>query len=123
MKHVRFLAAVAIMACLPLFAHAADISGTWTASFDTQMGKMDYTYVFLAKAGVLSGTAMGMFGTTPITEGKVDKNTVTFVESITVQGMDIRIEYTGQIVSPNQIKFTRKVGDFGTEDLVATRKP
>jgi hypothetical protein len=37
------------------------------------------------------------------------------------QGMEIRIVYTGAIVSADEIKFTRQVADFATEELVATR--
>jgi hypothetical protein len=36
------------------------------------------------------------------------------------EGQDLRIEYTGK-VSGDQIKFTRKVGEFATEEFVAKR--
>ena len=45
---------------LPLAVLAADatnISGTWTASFDTQIGKQDYTYTFVVKGSQLTGRA------------------------------------------------------------------
>jgi hypothetical protein len=35
--------------------------------------------------------------------------------------MDIRITYTGTLTSPDEIKFTRNVADFATEELVARR--
>lgn len=47
-------------------------------------------------------------------------DTLTFVENLKIQGMDIRIEYTGKI-SGDEIKFTRKVGDIATETLLAKR--
>jgi hypothetical protein len=34
--------------------------------------------------------------------------------------MDIRVDYAGQIAG-DEIKFTRKIGDFATEELVAKR--
>ena len=37
------------------------------------------------------------------------------------QGTAIRIQYTGKITSADEIKFTRQVADFATEELVATR--
>ena len=37
------------------------------------------------------------------------------------QGTAIRIQYTGKITSEDEIKFTRQVADFATEELVATR--
>ena len=36
------------------------------------------------------------------------------------QGSAIRIEYSG-VIAGDEIKFTRKVGDFATEELVAKR--
>jgi hypothetical protein len=100
---------------------AADITGKWTASFDTQIGQQNYTYEFVVKDGVLTGKAKSDNGETALQNGKVEGDTVTFVENLTFQGMDIRIEYTGKIASADEIKFTRKVADFATEELVAKR--
>ena len=38
-------------------AAATDISGTWTASFDTQIGRQNYTYDFTVKDSTLTGKA------------------------------------------------------------------
>ena len=46
---------------------------------------------------------------------------MTFVENLTVQGMTIKVDYTGKIVSDNEISFTRQVGTFATEQLTARR--
>ena len=100
---------------------AADITGKWTASFDTQIGQQNYTYTFQVKDGVLTGTAKSDNGEAQLKDGKVEGETVTFVENLSFQGMDIRIDYTGKIVSADEIRFTRKVGDFATEELVAKR--
>ena len=115
------LVAVVLSSGAAAIAADVDITGTWTASFDTQIGKQDYTYEFVVKDSVLTGKAKSNFGEGPITDGKVDKDTVTFVEMLKVQGNDIRIEYTGKIISADEIKFTRKVADFATEELVAKR--
>jgi hypothetical protein len=100
---------------------AADISGQWTASFDTQIGQQNYTYTFAVKDGALTGKAKSDNGESAIQNGKVDADTVAFVEVMTFQGMEIRIQYTGKIVSADEIRFTRQVGDFATEELVAKR--
>lgn len=42
------LALLALVAAGPL-AQAPDISGRWTASFDTQIGEQHYTYEFVVK--------------------------------------------------------------------------
>ena len=110
-----------IVSVAATIAAAADISGTWKASFDTQIGQQNYTYTFQVKDSVLTGTAKSENGETQLKDGKVEGETVTFVENLSFQGMDIRIDYTGKIVSADEIRFTRKVGDFATEELVAKR--
>lgn len=106
-------------------ADAKDISGTWHAEFDTQIGMQKYDYTFKVADGKLTGKASttGMDGEkrdTDLTEGKVSGDTVTFVEPLKFGDNDIRIEYTGKIKG-DEITFKRKVGDFANEDLVAKR--
>jgi hypothetical protein len=102
-------------------ALAGDINGKWTAQFDTQIGTQKYTFEFHVDGTRLTGKAVNeQFGTTEITEGKVDGDTITFIEPLNFQGNELRIIYTGRI-DGDTIKFTRKVGDFATEELTATR--
>ena len=70
----------------------ADITGKWTASFDTQIGQQNYTYEFVVKDGVLTGKAKSENGESALQNGKVEGDTVTFVENLQFQGMDIRID-------------------------------
>jgi hypothetical protein len=100
---------------------AADISGKWTAKFDTQIGVQEYTYDFVVKDTALTGTAKSNLGESTIAEGKVDGDKVTFVENFKFQDMEVRIQYTGTVASNDEIKFTRQVADFATEELVAKR--
>ena len=112
------------IALLPISAIAADvpnISGVWTASFDTQIGKQDYTYTFSVKGSQLTGRAKSANGDTEITEGKIEGSKVSFVENLSFQGMPLRIAYTGTVVSPDQIDFTRDVAGVAMEKLTAKR--
>jgi hypothetical protein len=122
----QFLAAAAF-ALLPLAVLAAEpaatnIAGTWTTSFESQVGVQTYTYTFVVKGTELTGTFKSENGEGPITEGKVDKGVVTFVENMSYQGMELRIAYTGTVVSADEIKFKRDVGGQGGEELTAKRK-
>ena len=101
-------------------AFSADATGTWTASFDTQVGVQKYTYTFKVEGGKLTGRAKSEAGDSEIQEGKVSGDDITFVENLDFQGMPLRIEYKGKI-SGDEIKFTRKVADVATEELVAKR--
>ena len=105
-------------------ARAADITGKWKTEFDSPIGVQKYTYDFKVDGEKLTGKAMGDVGgekrESEIKEGKVTSNEVSFVEMLKFQDQDIRIEYKGKI-SSDEIKFTRQVGDFATEELVAKR--
>lgn len=102
-------------------ASRADITGKWTAAFDTQIGTQNYTYEFTVKDGVLTGKITSSNGLAVMQPGKVDGDKVTFTETLTFMEMEISIAYTGQIVSADEIKFSRNVADFATEELVAKR--
>lgn len=112
--------ALLFVAFAAIGAHAADFNGKWSAEFDTQIGLQKYTYEFHVTGATVTGTATNERGSTPITEGKIDGDTITFVEALSFNGMDIKITYTGKIAG-DEIKFTRKVGDFATEELTAKR--
>ena len=45
---------------------------------------------------------------------------IFFVEKVSVQGNELRIEYKGKL-SGDEISFTRKVGDIATVQFVAKR--
>ena len=101
---------------------AADITGTWKASFETQIGQQHYTYEFVVKGTTLTGKIQSeMGGAAEIQQGKVDGDKVSFVEIFKFDGNEIQITYTGRITSDDEIKFTRQVADFATEELVARR--
>lgn len=99
---------------------AADVSGKWTASFETQIGVQNYTYEFKVDGEKLTGTAKSQFGQGPILEGSVKGDDITFVENLDFNGQQVRITYKGKI-SGDEIKFNRQVGEFASEDLVAKR--
>jgi len=117
-----------IVACALAFAGTVrageTVAGTWKAQFDSQIGVQKYTYVFKVDGTNVTGTATGEreMGTNivAITEGKINKNEITFVEPLKFGDNELRIEYTGK-VNGDEIKFHRKVGDVAEEDLVAKR--
>ena len=102
-------------------APAADITGTWTTSFDSQVGQQTYTYNFKVEGGKLTGHSKSNIGESDLT-GTVDGPTVTFVENLKYQDQTLAITYTGQIVSADEIKFKRDVAGQGGEEFIATRQ-
>src|SRR5688572_15040043 len=114
-----------ILALFSLSALAADVTGTWKAEFDTQRGLQKYTFALKQDGTSVTGKANverdGEKREVELKEGKVESDTVTFVEPLKIQDNELRIAYTGKI-SGNEIKFTRKVGDFGTSEATAKRE-
>jgi opacity protein-like surface antigen len=117
------LLAVLILAGL-FCVYAADITGKWTAQFDSQVGVQKYVFDFKVDGTTLTGVANSDIGgaqaKTPITEGTVNGDDVSFVENLDYQGMQLKITYKGKI-SGDEIKFSRTVGDQGGETFVAKR--
>jgi hypothetical protein len=103
-----------------LSALAADITGQWTATFNTQVGEQHYTYTFKVDGEKLTGTAKSDNGTSEIQNGTVKGDDVSFVENLNYQGQTLVFTYTGKI-SGDEIKFTRELMGIGKEELVAKR--
>ena len=103
-----------------IVALAADISGTWTASFDTIVGVQNYTYTFKVEGNKLTGHMKSQYSDTDIQEGTINGDDISFVENMTFEGMPLRIVYKGKI-SGDEIKLTRNVADIATEEAVAKR--
>ena len=106
-------------------AFAADVTGNWKAEFDTQRGLQKYTFTLKQDGTSVTGKASaerdGEKREAELKEGKVEADTLTFVEPLKIQDNEINITYTGKI-SGNEIKFTRKVGDFGSSEATAKRE-
>ena len=120
--HLAFLA----VALLSLSALAADITGIWKTEFDTQIGLQKYTFTLKQDGSNLAGRAdaeiAGQKHQSTLKEGKVEGDSVSFLETLNFQGNDLQIRYTGKI-SGHEMKLTRQVGDFATEELVAKLEP
>jgi hypothetical protein len=114
------LMSIALVFAFVAGALAADITGTWKASFDTQIGVQNYTYTFKVEGSKLTGHAKSEYADVDIQEGTIKGDDITFVESFDFQGMPIRIVYKGKI-SGDEIKLSRNVADIATEEAVAKR--
>ena len=100
----------------------AELAGKWTSDFDSQIGPQRYIYTFAAEGDKTTGKAsfehsMGK-GESQLKEIKVDNDAVSFVETVSLDGMELVITYSGKI-SAYQMDLKRVVGDFATEQIVA----
>ncbi len=105
--------------------YAADITGKWTAEFDSQVGVQKYVFEFKVEGATLTGTAISKIADAPearppITAITVNGEDVAFVENLNYSGMELRITYKGKITG-DEIKFSRDVAGQGGETFVAKR--
>ena len=120
---IRSLAFLALLvAALP--AAAGELAGKWTAEFDSPIGVQKYVYEFTKSSDALTGQAtyehsMGK-GTVPLSKVKMEGDKVSFEETLTIEGNQIAITYSGTLAG-DELKLTRNVGDFGSEQLTAKR--
>jgi len=115
------------LATLPSFVFAADVTGTWKSEFDSQIGQQKYTYTLKQDGTNLTGKASSEIQDqkreADLKEGTVNGEDVSFVEMLNFQDNEVRILYTGKIsTNGNEINFTRAVGDFAKENIVAKRE-
>ncbi len=102
----------------------ANVAGKWGSEFDTRVGHLKYVYDLKVSGNKLTGTATrerdGNKTEIELKEGTVNGDEVSFVEPLQMQDRDVRIEYKGKL-SGDDLKLTRKVGDFATTEVVAHR--
>jgi hypothetical protein len=120
--NVLLIVSVALLSLVP--AVAADISGKWESVITTPIGDMNYTFDFKVEGEKLTGKALMSMGSdsneSALTEGSVKGDEISFVETLIVQGQELRCEYKGKI-SGDEIRGSRSVGSYGSEDFVAKR--
>lgn len=119
------LAAPVAAAAVPNVLHALqqrdDVTGRWTASFESHDGPHTLTFAFEQKGSQLTGSVGDGTTTTAIADGRVEGQAVNFVTRRRVDGKDLRVTFAGTIVSGTEIHFTRTAEGRQAEELVATR--
>lgn len=118
------MAAVVLGLVLMGNVQAADVTGSWNAEFDTMIGVQKYTFTLKQDGGKVTGKAASDIGgenhEAELKDGKLDGDTITFVEILDFQGNELQITYKGTVTG-DEIKFTRKVSEFAAEEFVAKR--
>ena len=103
-------------------ASAADVSGTWKAAMETPNGPFETTFVFKVEGDKLTGSTSNRFmQDAPITEGKVDGDSLSFVVAGTFNGAEVKVNYKGKVAG-DEMKLTVEIaGRDGTLDMLAKR--
>jgi hypothetical protein len=115
LRHILVFLAIAA-SCL-----AADVSGSWALTVESEMGTMNPTLVLQQDGEKLTGTYTGRLGESKVT-GKVQGDSIEFHFELSPQGEAITITYEGKIESATAMKGTVKFGDFGTATWSGVKK-
>jgi hypothetical protein len=113
---------VLLFALFSLAASAADVTGTWKGTAETQNGTIERTFVFKVDGTKLTGeTTSQMMGKSTITDGKAEGDEVTFSITVRFQDNELKLNYKGK-VSGDTIKFHVEGANGGPSiDYVAKR--
>ena len=91
-KLLTLIAALTLAATI----YAADITGKWTGKMETPNGSRDVNMAFKADGATLTGSVSGRNGDTPIENGKIDGDTITFTVTRKFNDMEMKTNYTGK---------------------------
>jgi len=120
MKKLFAICAVLAMTLCAGKAMAADLTGAWTTTMQTQDGNStQITFNFKQDGATLTGNVAGPMGDPiPITNGKIDGDKFTF--DVSFNGITIHHDCT---VDGDTIKMATKTdsGDFPAMNLTLTR--
>ncbi|MEK6287117.1 MAG: hypothetical protein AABO57_15360 [Acidobacteriota bacterium] len=103
---VVIFSAVLVLASLTL-ALAAHVDGKWTATVPGRGGQTsETTFTFKSDGAKLAGTVSTPQGETPISDGVIKGDEISFTMTFEAQGNSIKLLYKGTVAG-DEIKFTR----------------
>ena len=111
---------VLILTTTALLAAAADISGKWSATVETDAGSGTPSFTFKQAGETLTGTYSGQLGDAPLT-GTIKGDDIEFSFKAAPQGDTVTIKYKGKLSSGTEMKGTVDLGGMATGTFTATK--
>jgi hypothetical protein len=93
------LLALLALLCFSFAASAASVDGKWTAEVPGRNGTQTNTFTFKADGMNVTGSLTTQRGDTPIADGKLSGDTVTFSVMLPGRGGGdpVKVTYTGKV--------------------------
>lgn len=122
MRTKTFFGSIALVVLFLVPVWAAELNGKWFAEYQSPDGQTrQSTFTFEVKGDTLTGTVAGARGESPIENGKVNGDEISFSVTRNRGGNNLKFQYKGK-VSGEEIKFNVTVGDGDrTFDMTAKR--
>lgn len=107
----KLFATIALMGVFVLGAMAADVAGTYTGEIQGGRGPQKVTMMLAVDGAKVTGTVSGR-GPDPmkIDDGKIDGDTISFTTTMSMNGNEVKMTYTGKVKGDGSIEFTREGG-------------
>jgi len=109
------------LAVVSLVVWAADVSGTWSFTVETDQGTGNPTFVLKQDGEKLTGTYTGTLGEAKVS-GSVKGDQVVIEFQADAGGQAIKVVYSGAIESPTRMKGKVDFGGQLSGTWTATRK-
>ena len=101
-------------------AWAADVSGTWLMTVETQAGTGNPTFTLKQEGDKVTGNYKGQLGEAPVT-GTMKGNELALSYKINAQGTDLVVKYTGTVDGKN-ISGKVSLGELGEGTFKGTKQ-
>ena len=100
----------------------AQVGGTWAVMVSSPQGEMPSTLTLTQSGDALDGSMTSQFGTTSISDGRVQGRTVSFSMSMTVGGQTFQMTAEAE-VDGNRMTGRLRASEMGTMNFTAERRP
>ena len=84
------------------------LDGNWKGTRETPNGTFEVNYTFKVEGNTLTGTWKTQFGEAKLENGKVDGKKFSYSLSFN----DMKLEYTGEVVSDNELSIKSERGEM-----------
>jgi hypothetical protein len=112
---------ILLVASLSLVGLAADISGTWAMTLETQRGPMETEMSIEQDGEKITVTMEGFQGDEMVGEGTFKDNKAEWSVTMSTPQGDFTISYTGTL-EDDTLSGEAEFGDFGTMEWTAKEK-
>ena len=102
-----FFTIALLFGCMTLFAQKS-LDGNWKGSRETPNGTFEVNYTFKVEGNVVTGSWKTQFGESKLEDGKIDGNKFSY----TISFNDMKMKYTGEIVSENEVTVKSERGEM-----------
>ncbi len=110
------LFACALVAVFTLACSSGGINGKWIAQLPGRDGQTrETTFNFKAEGNKLTGTVSGRQGDTPISDGEINGDDISFSVTANLRGNEVKVLYKGKLAG-KEIKFARSRREGGNAE-------